>query len=98
MSTLKQWREDQAAKPVYDAEAAHHEKVVEARTSGLRNLTAAEYSQAAKLADPEGQELDGERKVTGWPDDAHAMFNGSSEPCDMWSGPCSCGAWHREGI
>lgn len=24
-------------------------------------------------------------------------YNGRSEPCDMWTGPCSCGATHIEG-
>lgn len=22
---------------------------------------------------------------------------GSTVPCDMWTGPCSCGDWHTEG-
>jgi len=23
-------------------------------------------------------------------------YNASTEPCDMLSGPCSCGAWHHQ--
>lgn len=23
---------------------------------------------------------------------------GSTVPCDMWTGPCSCSAWHKEGV
>lgn len=23
------------------------------------------------------------------------FFNGCNEPCDMFKGPCACGAWHR---
>lgn len=26
-----------------------------------------------------------------WP----RRYNGSTEPCDMLLGPCSCGGWHR---
>jgi hypothetical protein len=29
-----------------------------------------------------------------WPDDHPPQYNGSGEPCDMWIGPCSCGATH----
>lgn len=29
-----------------------------------------------------------------WPEDQPARYNGSGEPCDMWIGPCSCGATH----
>lgn len=32
-----------------------------------------------------------------WPADRAQQFNASNEPCDMWTGPCCCGAWHREG-
>lgn len=32
-----------------------------------------------------------------WPVDEPKRFNGRNQPCDMWTGPCSCGAWHREG-
>jgi len=32
-----------------------------------------------------------------WPANEPPRYNGKAEPCDMWSGPCSCGAWHREG-
>lgn len=29
-----------------------------------------------------------------YPKDRPPRYNGSSEPCDMLVGPCSCGAWH----
>lgn len=32
-----------------------------------------------------------------YPKDWPKHFNGSSEPCDMLVGPCSCGAWHQSG-
>lgn len=32
-----------------------------------------------------------------WPADKPIQYNGSGSPCDMWSGPCQCGATHRDG-
>lgn len=32
-----------------------------------------------------------------WPKDKPKQYNGGTL-CDMWTGPCSCGAWHREGL
>lgn len=32
-----------------------------------------------------------------WPDVQPRQYNGSGTPCDMWTGPCQCGAWHNEG-
>ena len=29
-----------------------------------------------------------------WPANEPPQYNGRGEPCDMWRGPCSCGAWH----
>lgn len=29
-----------------------------------------------------------------YPKDRPPRYNASSEPCDMWIGPCCCGAWH----
>ncbi len=37
------------------------------------------------------------KKFIPWPHDVDKRYNGSSSPCDMWTGPCSCGAWHTEG-
>jgi hypothetical protein len=34
---------------------------------------------------------------TRWPANEPPRYNGQAEPCDMWNGPCSCGAWHQEG-
>lgn len=32
-----------------------------------------------------------------WPANKPARYNGAAEPCDMWTGPCCCGAWHKDG-
>lgn len=32
-----------------------------------------------------------------WPKDQPPRYNACTEPCDMWTGPCACGAWHTEG-
>lgn len=32
-----------------------------------------------------------------WPDFAPKQHNACTDPCDMWTGPCACGAWHRDG-
>lgn len=35
--------------------------------------------------------------MSGWIIDyTGKRYNGSNEPCDMWVGPCSCGAWHTQ--
>jgi hypothetical protein len=31
-----------------------------------------------------------------WPKE-FPVYNGCNEPCDMWTGPCVCGAFHRDG-
>ena len=31
-----------------------------------------------------------------WPDDLLPRFI-TNTACDMWSGPCACGAWHKDG-
>jgi hypothetical protein len=33
-----------------------------------------------------------------WPTDKHVRYNGAGQPCDMWTGPCACGAFHVEGV
>lgn len=33
-----------------------------------------------------------------YPADKSPRYNGSGTPCDMWVGPCSCGAWHHGGV
>ncbi len=37
------------------------------------------------------------RKLEPWPADAPPRYNGSGTPCDVWTGPCLCGAWHYDG-
>lgn len=31
-----------------------------------------------------------------WPISQPPRYNGSGEPCDMWIGPCLCGAMHTK--
>jgi hypothetical protein len=38
------------------------------------------------------------KSMVKWPIDKPLRYYGSSEPCDMWTGPCSCGATHTEGV
>lgn len=43
------------------------------------------------------------RRISGsgfvaWPRLIPPRYNGSGEPCDMWTGPCCCGATHKEGV
>lgn len=33
--------------------------------------------------------------LVAWPDDWPEYRNACSDPCDMLSGPCACGAWHK---
>jgi hypothetical protein len=33
-------------------------------------------------------------QIIPWPEGLPPAYNGSTEPCDMLVGPCSCGAWH----
>lgn len=34
-------------------------------------------------------------KYIPYPKNAPENFNGSATPCDVFDGPCSCGAWHK---
>lgn len=42
-------------------------------------------------------QVGGEDGWAAWPKDQPPRYNGSGEPCDMWTGPCLCGAMHRKG-
>ncbi len=33
-----------------------------------------------------------------WSELRSPRYNGSGEPCDMWTGPCCCGATHNQGV
>jgi hypothetical protein len=33
--------------------------------------------------------------LMGWPEHWPKYHNACNEPCDMISGPCACGAWHK---
>lgn len=100
MATRREWIEAEEKRlaeraRTEESEQARHLRYLEgARTKGIRNLTAAEYQQVVLMV--HAPEREG--GCVGWPLDAPAMFNGSGEPCDMWTGPCSCGAAHRDGI
>jgi hypothetical protein len=39
-----------------------------------------------------------EAKLVPWPDDQPPKYNACKDPCDMWTGPCCCGAWHKAGV
>ena len=65
---------------------------------------------AAKYCGPDGRLTDAGRAYVGqfakrtpgktsagWPQHVFKQWNGCSEPCDMWTGPCACGAYHLEG-
>lgn len=30
-----------------------------------------------------------------WPAYAPVQHNACTDACDMWEGPCACGAWHK---
>lgn len=32
-----------------------------------------------------------------WPNNVPEYHNANIDACDMWVGPCACGAWHQEG-
>jgi hypothetical protein len=36
-------------------------------------------------------------RLVPWPYNKPKQYNASNQPCDMWTGPCCCGAWHTEG-
>jgi len=94
--TLRKWKERERVRieaSQHEAsvteEQRHEHEIVHARANGIRNLTAIQYGEAARLA---------RHKRKGYPLGAEAMFNGQSDPCDMWTGHCCCGAMHRDGI
>lgn len=92
--TRGEWlRQAEAARKREGVETSvRHTRYVEAaRLKGIRNLTAEEYCATAALVADGGFS-------NHYPLAAPAMFNASSEPCDMWNGHCSCGANHRDGI
>jgi len=35
--------------------------------------------------------------LISWPVNEPARYNACTDPCDMWTGPCACGAWHYNG-
>lgn len=104
MTTLREWRALEAQRVVEQRareeghEARTERYIEEAKLRGTRNLTASQYAAVAELvAKDHPTTVFSSGVCIGWPEDAPAMFNGSREPCDAWSGPCSCGAWHVAG-
>lgn len=60
-------------------------------------LDQAAWEKAKEIAESEIAK-DGRRDIVGWPEGAPQQCNGHlNVVCDMWSGPCACGAWHTEG-
>lgn len=45
----------------------------------------------------EEEEAEPAGAFVAWPADQPERFNACTDPCDMWTGPCACGAWHKEG-
>jgi hypothetical protein len=37
------------------------------------------------------------QEMVPWPSDQPERYNACTDPCDMWTGPCACGAWHKDG-
>jgi len=99
MPTLREVRDAAARKRDEEQSNTESHEEIQARhrqiawDNGIRNLTAEEYRTASRMAGDHHP-----RAVIGWPLDAPAMFNANNEPCDMWNGPCCCGAVHEEGI
>lgn len=42
-----------------------------------------------------GKKKEGPGSLVPYPADRLSRYNACSEPCDMWIGPCVCGAWHH---
>lgn len=49
------------------------------------------------LCDPDFKDRDSDPGFIPWPSDQPPRFNACTDPCDMWTGPCACGAWHKDG-
>jgi hypothetical protein len=39
-----------------------------------------------------------ENHFVPWPKDMPPRYNACTDPCDMFTGPCACGAWHHNGV
>jgi hypothetical protein len=57
-----------------------------------RRLTDDERLEAEKHVEPQTDPP----KLRGWPA-GFEQRNANTDVCDMWDGPCSCGAWHMNG-
>lgn len=58
---------------------------------GIERNVAAEKLSGVVLKEPP-------KEWRGWPDDKPKRYNACTDPCDMWEGPCCCGAWHKDGV
>lgn len=64
----------------------------------VKHLTAEERQEVAlRLGAEMTPNYVNEGTLVSWPAWAPKQYNACTDPCDMWSGPCACGAWHREG-
>lgn len=55
------------------------------------------YRRADAPAPAVGVQVTPVPHMAAWPADQPKRYNACTDPCDMWTGPCACGAWHREG-
>lgn len=63
----------------------------------VHHLTGPEWLIAKALVDeqhPGAVEAD---KIVPWPEGAPKKYNANRDACDVWNGPCLCGAWHFDG-
>jgi chromosome segregation ATPase len=60
-----------------------------------RSVAAAAAYEAQRAAEPDIRDEDDDTSgFVPWPAGQPPRYNGSGEPCDMWIGPCCCGATH----
>ncbi len=66
-------------------------------------IFAEEIDAANAAADKKERELDEygygrPPAFVAWPEDQPKRYNACTDPCDMWTGPCACGATHKDGV
>ncbi len=52
------------------------------------------FARSRRAAEQDG--LSTNPEIVPWPEGVPPRYNGQSEACDAWRGPCCCGAWHLE--
>ena len=61
------------------------------------HLTEEERQAIAYVLDIVGPRPHPTSGMVAWPIWAKVQYNACTEPCDMWTGPCACGACHKDG-